>query len=359
MRKALYILSLVLATHVWAWASVQDRAAITASPVPLALTTDSDGLAAADISFRIPRQAMAKRGRIVITPQLLVGDSLVAEYRPVVADPKVFAKKMRRREELYNYVDTFRTVRSLVDRRRDTVFAYRLAAVLTAPGTARIAAVVSEDGCGACTGLDTLDLGTITRPMPAPRRRPVAQPDQAVPTPPAPAPHVPITGRGEARLQFALAKADIDLALGSNRAELQHMAEELRPIIQDTTAEIQEIRITGLASVDGPLPLNRKVALARARAAREWLCTELNLCEEQSRLITVAAKPEGWGPVIRAMQAAGHPQAAKVQQTVLNHINESDDVAERIIRRMPVWPDIRDRYLSSDRRVEYTYTYRK
>lgn len=57
------------------------------------------------------------------------------------------------------------------------------------------------------------------------------------------------------------------------------------------------------------------------------------------------------------MQADQHPQAAALRRIVAQHEGESDDVAEAIIRRLPVWRDIASRYLQADRKVTYTYSY--
>ena len=75
------------------------------------------------------------------------------------------------------------------------------------------------------------------------------------------------------------------------------------------------------------------------------------------RLIKVGSRPEGWLPVYKAMVDDGHPDAGKLKAILDRYADQNDDVAERYIRRMACWKDIRDRYLQKDRKVEYVYTY--
>lgn len=57
------------------------------------------------------------------------------------------------------------------------------------------------------------------------------------------------------------------------------------------------------------------------------------------------------------MTRDGHPDSVAVKEILERHAGENDDVAERYIRRLPCWPDIRENYLQKDRKVEYAYTY--
>ena len=53
----------------------------------------------------------------------------------------------------------------------------------------------------------------------------------------------------------------------------------------------------------------------------------------------------------------GHPDAGKLKAILDRYADQNDDVAERYIRRLACWKDIRERYLQKDRKVEYVYTY--
>ena len=55
--------------------------------------------------------------------------------------------------------------------------------------------------------------------------------------------------------------------------------------------------------------------------------------------------------------ADGHKDTLKVKEILDKYNAENDDVAERYIRRLSCWGDIREKYLQKDRKVEYEYTY--
>lgn len=349
MKHTILYIAATAATLLTACTSPVGSGHVSVAPQPLALTTDSNGKVATEFEFVIPKNALPKRSRVVITPQLVMGDTVMQLYRPVVADGRIFARKTTRREALEGYTDPYADLRQYVGKADTTRISYALAAQLPHPGTARVMAAVSADGCGECTGTDTFDVASITRP------EPVLLPK-----------HTPLYGTrvkmrhgdGTCHLQFVINKYDIRPEMARNGAELKRMADDIRPILKDTSAVLHQIEICGVASVDGPLAFNTTLSLNRAKAASKWLCDKLGICDaDAARLVKLSSRPEGWAPVIEAMREDHHPDAEKVAQVVEEHKNESDDVAERIIRRMSCWPDIRERYLQKDRKVDYRYSF--
>lgn len=325
---------------------------ITVEPSPLTLTADSAGRVEKDLTFRIPRRAMSRRSRLVVTPVVEAAGGR-EEMTPLVIDRSLYNKKKVRRMVLEQYVDPYALSAHEMGKSESLELPYTLSATLPSGQRGQLSALVTEDGCGACTSLDTLQIATI-EPYVAPvkarhkvvTRRPRRKVRQKVET-----------GEGVAHLQFVISRYDIRPEMANNRAELEKMAAVLGPVLNDTSAQVLGITISGVASVDGPLGFNTTLALNRARSAREWLCQNLSLCEEQANLITIGSRPEGWTPVIEAMEADHHPDAPRVREIVEQHKGESDDVAERIIRRLPVWRTIANKYLQPDRKVTYTYSY--
>lgn len=333
------------------------RGLITATPAPVSLTTDSLGQATADLTIHIPARAFSRRARLILTPHLDIDGQTVQEFQPIVADRTIFDKKTRRRVRLDNYEDPYAAIATTIG---DTAAALpcRLEARVPeardgAQRQGRITAEVTTDGCGSCTGLDTLLLADITRPA-TPKPEPIVE---RKPTTRLVRRELISKGGGAALLQFNINKYDILPDKGHNRRELERMADTLRRVFADTTYILRGIEINGLASADGSVEFNTQLALNRARAARDWLIRRLGLSRQQQLLFSVTSRPEGWLPVVEAMERAKHKDAAKVRAVVEAHLNESDDVAERIIRRMPCWQDIKTRFLDADRRVNYTYSY--
>lgn len=323
---------------------------VTATPAPVTLTTDRTGHVESPVTFRIKQGGLKSRARLVITPQLMRGDSVYEELQSVVADGPIYTKKIKRLKRLEGYNDPYADVAIPTSTRKTAVtLPYTIRLTLPEPGTARLRAMVSADGCGSCTGIDTLSLASITYQKPKRKitvRKPKVKVRQKV--------H---NGDGTAHLQFAMNRFDIRPEMGQNQAELERMARDLEPVIRDTKSHLQGIEICGVASVDGSLAFNTTLSLNRANSAKEWLCKRLNLTKGQQRLIKSTSRPEGWAPVVAAMEADKHPDAAKVRAVVEQHASESDDVAEKIIRRMPCWKDIVEKYLQRDRKVDYAYSF--
>lgn len=349
MRKLNTIAAATLCAALCASCRVATETPVSVEPAPLTLTAARDGSVEQPVTFRIRKGGLPQRARLVITPQIIMGDTVSRELRPIVADGRIFRKKTQRLTELEGYTDPYADIALTADSRKASVaLPYTLAYTATQRGTARLRAMVSADGCGECTGIDTLDLGTVTfkpkRKITV--RRPKVKVRQKV--------H---SADGTARLHFAINRYDIRPTLGRNAKELEKMAAALVPVLRDTTAHLQSITIGGRASVDGSLEFNTTLALNRANAARDWLVRRLDLTKGQQRLIKTESKPEGWEPVIAAMERDNHPDAARVRAIVDEHKGESDDVAEKIIRRLPCWKDIVARYLDRDRKVDYTYAF--
>ena len=112
-----------------------------------------------------------------------------------------------------------------------------------------------------------------------------------------------------------------------------------------------------MASADGSYAFNTTLSRNRANSAKNWLVDQLHISASQASRFSVGSRPEGWMPVLQAMIADGHPDSLKVREILDKYNAENDDVAERYIRRLSCWNDIKNNYLQKDRKVEYVYTY--
>lgn len=337
--------------------SRQEGKKLSVTPSSYVLVPDSANCVKIDLCFDISQDYFSKRSRLVIAPQLWVNDSVKDEYIPLVLDAPIYYKKKKRQEKLIGYSDPYGEQAmtldsSIVSRYGNSIRLPYHETVELPEGTdnARIVAVVSTDGCGKCTGIDTIDVATIQMPeLPTLLVRWI-EPQFVI------RPKV-MEGRGVAHLQFTINKYDINLTLGNNRKEMENMEQALSPILQDTLATLTTFSIYGMASADGSLAFNTRLSENRANAAKQWLVTRLNVPTRVQRLIITGSRPEGWQPVLEAMIADGNPDTTSVR-TILEKYNDSnDDVQERYIRRLPSWNQIKERYLQKDRKVEYTYAY--
>ena len=331
---------------------------ITTTPTPYVLTPDSANRAQLDVKFHVPGHYFSKRSRIVITPQVMVGDSVVGECQPLALFSPIYNKKAERLRVLKNIGNIYegRTVK-VESTSRDIDVAYSEPLQLAADiGQARVKAVVSTDGCGECTGIDTIDVATITTPvtlidMKKNLELSWIEPEFRI------RPKV-MEGRGVANLQFVINRHDINLTMGNNRSELEEMVAKLSPVLSDTLATLTSLKIFGMASADGPLSFNTPLSRNRANSAKNWLVERLGISPKLQKTIKVGSRPEGWQPVLDAMIADGHPDAPKVKDILVRYADQNDDVAEHYIRQMDCWKDIRAKYLQKDRKVKYVYTYK-
>lgn len=329
---------------------------VRVTPSDQVLMPDSTHAVQLDMTVEVPRKNLGKRSRLIIVPQLLVGDSLVAECTPMVLDAPIYGKKMHRRVLLEDYVDSLASYARPVQKKESVTIAYsERVAIPDSLASARIVGVVTTDGCGACTAIDTLDMAQISNPitlvdMHEELKLNWIEPQFVV------RPKI-LQARGEASLQFAISNHNINLDMANNRSEMQQMLDKLQAILADSLAMVNSVNIQGLASVDGSHAFNERLAKQRAESAKNWMLGKIDLSKVRRNQFTVGSRPEGWEPVIQAMTADGRADSARVREIVEKYKGQSDDVAERYIRRLSCWGDIKKYYLQSNRKVEYVYTY--
>ena len=359
-RKRLYTFVLAAAMVGLFAACASGRKAgetVTVSPSPASLVPDSSGQMRMDVLFRVPSHYLSQRNRLVILPELVVNDSMKGEYPPIVLDAPVYSKKKRRMAVLEGYADPYAERAVAVGRPSRFLELPYSQTVQLPEGTdnARIVGVVTTDGCGECTGIDTIDIATISNvttliDVKKSLNLVWIEPEFVV------RPKV-VNGKGEANLQFIINRHDINLSMGDNRKELENMVQTLAPVLNDTLATLTSFDIYGIASADGPLALNTSLARRRAESAVSWLADRLDIRPEVRRMITVGSRPEGWQPVLDAMIADGNPDSVAVKNILEKYSDANDDVQEYYIRRLPCWNEIRNKYLQKARKVECLYSY--
>lgn len=166
--KIYYIIMAAVSIGLFTGCASSRRArTITTTPVPCVLTPDKDRNAEMDIVFHVPEKYFKKRSRLIITPQLVVDNTVKEEYLPLVVDAPIYNKKLKRRKVLDNYVDPHAgQVQDVENTSASFDLPYRETVTLPAGAdTARVVAVVSADGCGECTGIETLDVASVVRPV--------------------------------------------------------------------------------------------------------------------------------------------------------------------------------------------------
>lgn len=336
--------------------AVSDKARkVTVAPVKT-LTPDSVSAVDVDVTINVPAHAFTRRSRLIVVPQLINNDTMVAECRAIVLDAPIYSKKTERRTKLEGYVDTLAAHSDKVDNRKEILVPYKERVSVPADiQGGRIVAVLSTDGCGECEVTDTVDMAyianlpTLIKPKETMQLNWI-EPEFVI------RPKV-VEGRGEALLQFVIDRYDINLSLGNNEKEMNTMLSVLQKIVNDSLATLNSVSIYGMASADGSFTYNTVLSRNRANSAKKWLVGKLGFTSKQAEGFSVGSRPEGWLPVLDAMRADGHKDTLKVKEILDKYNAENDDAAERYIRRLSCWRDIREKYLQKDRKVVYEYTY--
>lgn len=329
---------------------------ISVFPEAAEVALDPSSRGTVKMKFQVPVDYLSKRGRLLILPRLVTAEGEVAEvYEPVAVDAPVYTRKLYRKSVLEGYVDTLSDKAFRADRWSKKVEIPYETSIVVPKGMedGHVDALVSVEGCLSCGNVDTLFVAKLRQPEPVDTFSLCwIQPVMAI------RPKV-MEGKGVAALQFVINRSDIDSSLGNNRAELEKMEKALRPILEDSLADIHAIHIVGMASADGPFAFNTNLAYQRAVAAKQWLLSRMTIAPKVEEQILADVRPEGWQPVLEAMREAGDPNAADVE-AILKRFpakGSNDDVQEREIRRLSCWDRICKNYLQRDRKVEYRYNY--
>ena len=357
-RNIIYPVLLATSVGIFTGCATQkDVKSVTVEPALHTLTPDSANMAQMQVIFNVPGKYFSKRSRLVISPQLVVEDSVLNEYEPIVLDAPIYSKKKHRREVLHGYEDPYARQAFKIEKLSETIVIPFNERVEIPEGVdnARIVGVISNDGCGQCTGIDTIDIANVSVPVSLidvrkeynlswiePEFRIRAKEHK---------------GKGEARLQFIVDKWNIVMDLSDNRHELTGMLETLTPILQDSLATLTSLNIFGSASAEASYQHNIMLANNRATSAKNWLISQLGLSKDIQRIIKTGAAPEGWEPVVQAMIAANDSDSVKVRELMLRYPGPTDDAAEKYIRRLACWPRIKNNYLAKDRKVLYDYSW--
>ncbi len=243
---------------------------IAVEPGEGVLTLDSARKAELDITFHVPESYFSKRSRLYLSPDLYSGDSLIKEYPQVVLDAPIFTKKSQRTAVLEKKIDSVAITSKEVDNRDAQSIPYRLTIEMPEGfDGGEVIAKVSTDGCGVCKGIDTLHLAGISNPVTLIDVKESFNLDWIEPEFKI-KPKIR-SGQGVARLQFIINRYDIRPELGRNKVELDSMLAKLGPILADTLATLECVKITGVASADGSLRFNTPLARNRANSAMKLL----------------------------------------------------------------------------------------
>ena len=128
--------------------------------------------------------------------------------------------------------------------------------------------------------------------------------------------------KGEQKVNFQIAKAEIDEQYNGNQQVLKQIVAATKRIQQDTAVIINKIQIAGLASVDGPKTLNERLAGKRAEALKQYIQQATSLPDS---LFECNNGGEAWAELRNQIAQSD----AECREEMLSIIDNEQNVAKR------------------------------
>ncbi|MBQ9677603.1 MAG: DUF3575 domain-containing protein [Prevotella sp.] len=160
---------------------------------------------------------------------------------------------------------------------------------------------------------------------------------------------------------FSQAKTEIDPTWRDNQQTLDRIIDVTRQLLSDKDTKICKIQIVGLASFDGGMKLNERIAAARAVALKKYVQDRLAVSDDQ---FDVAYGGEGWADFRDQLEeeiANGSAHAAELQK-VLEIIDTEPNLPrrEQKIRKLRggrTYQYIKEHHLDDQRNSGYLRVY--
>lgn len=169
-------------------------------------------------------------------------------------------------------------------------------------------------------------------------------------------PNEPLRRMPDAQIvYFELSDTIIDAGYRENLKTLEKIVDITHKINNDTLSQLVCVRIVGLASLDGPVESNNRIARARAKALKEYLAQATSSKDE---IFEVINGGEAWADFRDAIAESNVEYKDKVLQLIDTTPNRVE--CERKLRNIDngtIWLDLRKRFLNENRNAGYIRMY--
>lgn len=155
-------------------------------------------------------------------------------------------------------------------------------------------------------------------------------------------------------IRYHINSAKLNDKLDTNDAELAGLGRLIDGLLADTLAHVSRIAITGYASPDGPLALNRSLAERRMQDFRNYLDRRYDFSHKYH--VTGSSEVVPWDEIRRTVAVSAIPE----RQRVLEILDGGASPAEKqaALKRMPaVWSYLAKNILPPLRRVALQIDY--
>ena len=160
---------------------------------------------------------------------------------------------------------------------------------------------------------------------------------------------------------FPVAKSVLHAEFRENEPVLKRIVDIASQIMADTTSSVKVIQIVGLASIEGAIPGNERLAKDRALALQYYMQDQLQIPDS---LFETVGGGEAWAEFRDQLEecvAISSPQQQELQQALDIIDSESNlDVREQKLRRMnggKTWQYLRENILKDQRNSGYIRIY--
>lgn len=140
---------------------------------------------------------------------------------------------------------------------------------------------------------------------------------------------VPLSKRkGALYIHFPVNKYVIDPDFRDNRVTLDRIIELVKQVENNRTFAVTKIVVVGLASPEGPVAFNEKIALKRAEALKKYVSEKTSLPDS---IYDVIGAGEAWADLEYVIENSNIPE----KQDVLQMLDSTDDPneKERLLRK--------------------------
>ena len=156
-------------------------------------------------------------------------------------------------------------------------------------------------------------------------------------------------------VHFPLDKHTLLHDFRDNGPTLDRIIDITRAIMADTTSTVKIIQIVGLASIDGPVAHNTRLAGRRADVLKDYV---MSRAATPDSLFETVNGGEGWRELRAQLAAGGSPWRDRLLAIIDSE--ESADRRERLIKRLDggrAWRWLRDSVLADQRNSGYLRIY--
>ena len=158
-------------------------------------------------------------------------------------------------------------------------------------------------------------------------------------------------------VHFELGKAILRTDFRNNHSTLERITDITRQIMADTTSSVKKIQIIGLASIEGGVAANERLAQQRALALQRYLQQEVEIDDS---LFDTVGGGEAWAE-FRDQLSDLADQQPSLREVIDMMDGEADpDARERKLRTMHggrTWQYIREQVLKDQRNSGYIHIY--